>query len=177
MTDQIIRYYVTKNRLTPFAGLYGYWSRGNFQKVCNSGVALYHRKATSEEIEAYKDRQRELGFSYPNITAMVREVSVVEGPEGRKRFMASIRYHRTLIESCLKAGNKKREKFEQKKADQRQRMKEVELRKREDARKNLPSNVKAQLELFNAPLILKEDPPARPTKKVKRPGGFQPSLF
>lgn len=178
MTDPIIRYYVTKNRLSPFAALYGYWSRGNFQKVCLAGCSLYHRKATPEEVKAYANNQRELGFSYPNITAMVREVSCVEGPEGRKRFMASIRYHRNSIELCLKAGNKKREKFEQKKAAQRQRKKEADLRKKEEARKNLPSNIKAQLPLFDAPLILKKIEPNKPIKQSKtKKQAYQPSLF
>lgn len=176
--DLVIRYFITRNRVTPFGALYGYWKRGNFQKACNAGFCLYSRQATPEEIQVYANRQRELGFSYKNLTAMVREVSIVEGPAGRKRFMESLRYHRTVIETCLGVVAKKRDKHELKKLEGKRRKEEAEFWKKEEARGNLPKNVRAQLPLFDAPLKMKkveENIPLKISKKNKRVS--QRSLF
>ena len=57
--DLVVRYFITKNRRTPFAALYGQWQRGNFAKVCAAGHCLYQRAATPDEINAYANRPRE----------------------------------------------------------------------------------------------------------------------
>jgi hypothetical protein len=125
MSEHYIRYYVTKNRISPFAALYCHWQRGNFAKMCRAGVLIHTRDALPEEVEAYKDIPRFLGFRYDSFLEMVREVSLYEGPEGRKAFMQSARKHRHQIEMCLKEANKKKLKHEMKKQANALRRKEL----------------------------------------------------
>ncbi len=102
---------------------------------------------------------------------MVREVSIIDGPVGRKNFMKNVRYYRTAIEVCLQIVGKKRDKHEAKQQGYKQKRHETKMKER----------AKIQPLLFNLPstsFSLKEVENTKSLKRAKTKKRFtQLSLF
>lgn len=109
----LVKYYVTQNRRAPFLALYGEWPmRSGFRKMAAAGVRIGVREAPAEEAEQVDASPRFIALKWGTLLEMLRDAQDHYGPGFRRQLMAGIRAHREEVEDRLKAGDRKRLEYE-----------------------------------------------------------------
>ncbi|WP_020675536.1 hypothetical protein [Geopsychrobacter electrodiphilus] len=78
-------FYITANRRSHYVALIGHWpARAGFASTCRSGIHLFSRRVTAEELKEDQASPRHVAIVFSSFHAMVRYILETSGNDARE---------------------------------------------------------------------------------------------
>lgn len=118
MSNIMVHYFSTQNRISPFVALIGEWpDRAAMVKSCRAGTKIGCRPATREEIDLYNESTRSVALTWQSVRGMLwtHRHDALEGyypslVKALRKHWRSIKENLAVIQGKQAAKNREREK-------------------------------------------------------------------